>query len=165
MKLFKIIGNPKISINSFNPPSASKSINSRNIGISSKIKLNNPLFFHRNKNTNSLKYQNIGLNLNNDNNQKILKNIDSSNDIKIQNNSNSAYKYSQSSYNTNTNYYSKRRSQLYKNHRAFKSEKSHSRNIGKFNGNSFSKTTWSSFSLTEGNNNISNNNNNKSIFT
>ena len=160
-KLFKIIGNSNTSINSFNPSSALKSINSRNIGIHSKIKKNNPFFFHGNKNTNSLKFQSIHYNLNNDNNHKILENIDSTNDIKIPYNSNSSYKYSLSTNNSNNNYYTKRRSQLYKNQKTFQSEKSQSRNIAKYNGNSLSRTTWSSFSFTEGNNN-NNNNNNKS---
>ena len=159
-KLFKIIGNSNTSINSFNPSSALKSINSRNIGIHSKIKKNNPFFFHGNKNTNSLKFQSINYNLNNDNNHKILENIDSTNDIKIPNYCNSSYKYSLSTNNSNNNCYTKRRSQLYKNQKTFQSEKSQSRNIAKYNGNSLSRTTWSSFSFTEGNNN--NNNNNKS---
>ena len=149
------IRNSYNSINTFNPSNASKLINFRkNNGILQKKIEENSSFFHRNKNINLLKTQNIIYNLSKESNHKSLKNFDSSNDIKIQNN-NGTYKNSISTNNTNTNYYSKRRSQLYKNSniKTIESETNQSRNINKYNGNSLSRTTWSSFSFTEGTNN------------
>ena len=110
MKNFSNTINSHKSINSFNPSNLYKIINFRkNFIAPSRIKKDMPILFHRNKNSNSLKAQNIHYNLNNkNNNQKILENFDLSNDIKCQNN-NSIYKGSMSSNNTNTNYYSKRR--------------------------------------------------------
>jgi hypothetical protein len=142
------------SINSFNPSYISKIINFRKNKDICKIKINTPLFFHRNKYSNSLKAHNFHYNLNNNNNKKILENTDLSNDIKIYNN-NSTYKTSLSTNNTNTNYYSKRRRQLLKNVNTIESDTTQSRNFNKYNGKSLSKTTWSSFSFTEGANNIS----------
>ena len=150
------IRNSYNSINTYNPSNASKLINFRkNNGILQKKIEENSSFFHRNKNINLLKAQNIIYNSSKENNHKSLKNIDSSNDIKIPNN-NGTYKNSLSINNTNTNYYSKRRSQLYKNSnvKTIESETNQSRNINKYNGNSLSRTTWSSFSFTEGTNNI-----------
>ena len=144
----------KNSINSFNPPHLPKIINYRKNFIAQlKIKKEMPIFFHRNKYSNSLKSQNAHYNLNNNNNQKILENFDLSNDIKIQNN-NSTCKASLSTNNTNTNYYTKRRSQLYKTIKTIESETTQSRNFNKYNGNSLSRTTWTSFSFTEGANNF-----------
>ena len=142
------------SINTFNPSNVSKLINFRkNNGIYPKKLEDNSSIFYRNKNLNLLKSQNLIYNSNNYITQKVLKNIDSSNDIKIQNN-NSTYKNSLSTNNTNTNYYTKRRNQLYKNKniKTIESETTQSRNINKYNGNSLSRTTWSSFSFTEGTN-------------
>ena len=142
------------SINSFNPSSyISKIINCRQNKNLTKIKINTPLLFYRNKYSNSLKAQNLHYNFKNNNIQKILENTDLTNDIKIHNN-NSAYKASLSTNNTNTNYYTKRRRQLYKNIKTVESETTQSRNINKYNGKSLSRTTWSSFSFTEGTNNV-----------
>ena len=142
------------SINSFNPSSyISKIINCRQNKNLTKIKINTPLLFYRNKYSNSLKAQNLHYNFKNNNMQKILENTDLTNDIKIHNN-NSAYKASLSTNNTNTNYYTKRRRQLYKNIKTVESETTQSRNINKYNGKSLSRTTWSSFSFTEGTNNV-----------
>ena len=154
MKNFSNTINSNNSINSFNPSNASKIIGFRKSFLDpSRIKKEIPKLFHRNKYSNSLKAQNIHFNLNKNNNQKILENYDLSNDIKFQNN-NSTYKASISSNNTNTNYYSKRRSQLYKNIKTIESETTQSRNLNKYNGTSLSRTTWSSFSFTEGTNSI-----------
>ena len=156
MKPLNNFRNSYNSFNTFNPSSASKLINFRkNNGINPKKFEDNSSFFHRNKNINFLKAQNILYNSSNDSKHKILKNVDSSNDIKIQNN-NSTHKNSLSTNNTNTNYYSKRRSHLYKNKniKTIESETTQSRNVNKYNGNSLSRTTWSSFSFTEGTNNI-----------
>ena len=181
MKKFKNISNiTNNSFNFFNPSNPPELINiTKNKGMHHKIKENKPLFFHRNKFSNSLKTQKLPFNINNraGKNLKILENIDS-NDITIQNNNNnSIYKTSFSTNNTNTNYYSKRRSQLCRNIQTIESETTQSRNINKYNGHSLSRTTWSSFSFTEGNNNLNilnngfdyeNNNknqiNNKNIF-
>ena len=141
------------SINSFNPSSyISKIINLRQNKNLTKVKINTPLLFHRNKYSNSLKAQNLHYNYKNNNIQKILENTDLTNDIKIHNN-NSAYKTSLSTNNTNSNYYTKRRRELYKNIKPIESETTQSRNINRYNGKSLSRTTWSSFSFTEGTNN------------
>ena len=157
MKNFENIANTNNnSFNFFNPSKPPKLINFiHKKGAHHKIKENKPLFFHRNKFSNSLKTQKLPFNINNctGQNLKILENNDS-NDINIQNNNNSAYRTSFSTNNTNDNYYSKRRSQLYKNMRTVESETTQSRNVNKYNGHSLSKTTWSSFSFTEGNNNL-----------
>ena len=142
------------SINSFNPSTyIAKIINVRQNKNLTKIKINTPLLFHRNKFSNSLKVQNLHYNYKNNKIQKILENTDLTNDITIRNN-NSAYKTSLSTNNTNSNYYMKRRRQLYKNIKTIDSETTQSRNINKYNGKSLSRTTWSSFSFTEGTNNI-----------
>ena len=158
MKNFKNFSNiNRNSFNIFNPSNPPKLINfTKKKDIHHKIKENKPLFFHRNKFSNSLKTQKLPYNINNGTgkNLKILENIDS-NDINIQNNNNtSTHKTSFSTNNTNTNYYTKRRSQFYKNIKTIESETTQSRNINKYNGHSLSKTTWSSFSFTEGNNNL-----------
>ena len=128
------------SINSFNPSTYfAKIINVRQNKNLTKIKINTPLLFHRNKFSNSLKVQNLHYNYKNNNMQKILENTDLTNDIKIRNN-NSAYKTSFSTNNTNSNYYTKRRRQLYKNIKTIESETTQSRNFNKYNGKSLSKT-------------------------
>ena len=143
------------SINSFNPSYISKLMNyRRNNGNPSKINKDISLLFHNNRNARALRPQKIKLN--NDINRKILENIDSTNDIRIKNNN---YFSSLSSNSTSYNYYTKRRSQLYKNAYNLDSSVSQSRNVNKNNGNSLSKTTWSSFSIRETSHNNNNNNN------
>ncbi len=150
MSSYNNLKNMNNSINSFNSSYISRLMNIRkNNGLSSQISKDIPLFFNNNKNTITLKPQKT--NSNNDINQKILENSDLSNDIRSKH-INYVNKTSYSSNNTNYNYYAKRRSQLYKNMKKVESETSQSRNMNKFNGNSLSRTTWSSFSYTEGTN-------------
>ena len=149
----------KNSINAFNPSYISKLMNFRkNNGNPSKINKDIPLFFYNNKTSVLLKPPKINLN-----NRKILENFDSTNDIGLKNsNNNCVFKTSLSSSSTSSNYYTKRRSQLYKNPNAKGTEQNiaQSRNINKINGNSLSKTTWSSFSYKEANSNQNNKNTN-----
>ena len=149
----------KYTINSFSPSYISKLMNYRkNNGNPSEINRDISLIFHNNRNARALRPQKI--NLHNDINRKILENIDSTNDIGIKNNN---YFSSLSSNSTSYNYYTKRRSQLYRNANNLDSSVSQSRNINKNNGNSLSKTTWSSFSIKETSYNNNNNNNNNKL--
>lgn len=153
MSHYKNIKKTNSSIISFNPSSFSKLINvniKKNNGNPSHKKKNVPLIFNHIK-KNSTLYKSQKAYLNNNKKSKVLDNEDLTNDIKTKNNNN-IYKISLSSNNTN-NYYTRRRNQLI-NNKTIESESSQSRNYNKYNGNSLTKTTWSTLSFNDGKNNI-----------
>ena len=146
-------------INTFNPSFSRRRSYKKNTETPSKLKKIIPLFSQNRKNSLSLKAHNINYNLNNIINNKNLENEDFSNDIKIKRFTN-LYKTSLSCTNAKYNYYTKRRGELYKNIKTAESEITRSRNINNMNNNNndnkkenhntFTRTTWNSFSFKEG---------------
>jgi len=140
----KTLNNTEL-INSFNQPISSANLRI-NIDYPLKIKKIIPLLHQGYKNAMSIKAQYLNNNLKKNINQRLLENNGQSNDSYIKR-FNNLFKSSTSYNNTNTNYYSQRRTE-FDNVKTIEDEMPQI--YGRNTYNKLGKNNWSSFSFTDG---------------